>query len=59
MYVGHQPETEGRRGASDGGRTSDVKKTRALDGDGSDETVIVSDLFAGVELTISSNVYVA
>ena len=36
-----------------------MKKTSALDGDGSDETVIVSDLLAGVELTISSNVYVA
>ena len=36
-----------------------MKKTRALDGVGSDETVIVRDLFAGVQPVISSNVYVA
>ena len=36
-----------------------MKKTRALDGEGSDETVIVSDLLAGVQPVISSNVYVA
>ena len=40
-------------------RTSDVKKTSALEGEGCDETVIVSDLFAGVHSVISSNVYVA
>jgi len=40
--------------------TSDVKKTRAFEGDeGSEDTVIVSDLFAGVQPTISSKVYVA
>ena len=37
-------------------RTSDVKKTRALEDGASEETVIVSDLLAGVEPTISSNV---
>ena len=40
-------------------RTSEVKKTRASDGEGSDETLIVRDLLAGVQPVISSNVYVA